>query len=478
MLFNSISFFIFLPIVCLLYWWVPSRYVRWQNLFVVGASYFFYGCWSYRMLALIAFTSLCSWLSGIVIEQIHERRLPVCLGKAIVGVNVSLNLLILGYFKYYNFFVDSLMALFAQWGFSLHLSTVSVLLPVGISFYTFQAIGYSIDVYKTRVKATRDPIAFFAFVSFFPQLVAGPIERADHLLTQFCQPRRWDYAQAVAGVHQMLWGFFKKLLIADNCAPVVEDIFSNYAHYPASTLWMGALLFTFQIYGDFSGYSDIAIGTAKLFGIQLRDNFRYPYCSEDIMAFWRRWHISLNTWFIDYVYIPLGGSRCAWGRHLRNLFIVFLLSGLWHGANWTFVAWGFYHALLYVCLLSYRKWSNRVLIRPSWLSSGFTFVWVLLGWILFRSSDVTSAWAYITHLFTTSWVALPKVSGVNNVYALLALFFAGILFLVEGWNRQRRFGLEGLVACQWYVRYGCYVLLLFGFYFFSNNASGFIYFQF
>lgn len=370
------------------------------------------------------------------------------------------------------------MALFAQCGLSLHLSTLSVLLPVGISFYTFQAIGYSIDVYKKRVEATHDPIAFFAFVSFFPQLVAGPIERADHLLTQFRQPRRWDYTQAVEGVHQMLWGFFKKLLIADNCAPVVEDIFSNYAHYPASTLGMGALLFTFQIYGDFSGYSDIAIGCAKLFGIQLRDNFRYPYFSEDIIVFWRRWHISLNSWFVDYVYIPLGGSRCAWGRHLRNLFIVFLLSGLWHGANWTFVAWGLYHALLYVCLLSYRQWSHRGLICPSWLSVGFTFVCVLWGWILFRSADVTSAWVYITHLFTTSWVALPKVSGVNNVYALLALFFAGILFLVEGWNRQRRFGLEGLVACQWYVRYGCYVLLLFGFYFFSNNASGFIYFQF
>lgn len=370
------------------------------------------------------------------------------------------------------------MALFAQCGLSLHLSTLSVLLPVGISFYTFQAIGYSIDVYKKRVEATHDPIAFFAFVSFFPQLVAGPIERADHLLTQFRQPRRWDYTQAVEGVHQMLWGFFKKLLIADNCAPVVEDIFSNYAHYPASTLGMGALLFTFQIYGDFSGYSDIAIGCAKLFGIQLRDNFRYPYFSEDIIAFWRRWHISLNSWFVDYVYIPLGGSRCAWGRHLRNLFIVFLLSGLWHGSNWTFVAWGLYHALLYVCLLSYRQWSHRGLICPSWLSVGFTFVCVLWGWILFRSADLVSAGEYITRLFTTSWVALPKVSGVNNVYALLALFFAGILFLVEGWNRQRRFGLEGLVACQWYVRYGCYVLLLFGFYFFSNNASGFIYFQF
>ena len=370
------------------------------------------------------------------------------------------------------------MALFAQCGLSLHLSTLSVLLPVGISFYTFQAIGYSIDVYKKRVEATHDPIAFFAFVSFFPQLVAGPIERADHLLTQFRQPRRWDYTQAVEGVHQMLWGFFKKLLIADNCAPVVEDIFSNFANYPASTLGMGALLFTFQIYGDFSGYSDIAIGCAKLFGIQLRDNFRYPYFSEDIMAFWRRWHISLNTWFVDYVYIPLGGSRCAWGHHLRNLFIVFLLSGLWHGANWTFVAWGLYHALLYICLLSYRRWSHRVLICPSWLSVGFTFVCVLLGWILFRSADLASAGGYITRLFTTSWVALPKVSGVNNVYALLALIFAAILFGVEGWNRQRRFGLEGLSACRWPIRYGCYALLLFGFYFFSNNASGFIYFQF
>lgn len=430
------------------------------------------------MLALIAFTSLCSWLSGIAIERVQAKQLPTGWGKAIVGVNVSLNLLILSYFKYYNFFVDSLMALFAQCDLSLHLSTLSVLLPVGISFYTFQAIGYSIDVYKKRVEATHDPIAFFAFVSFFPQLVAGPIERADHLLTQFRQPRRWDYTQAVEGVHQMLWEFFKKLLIADNCAPVVEDIFSNFANYSASTLGMGALLFTFQIYGDFSGYSDIAIGCAKLFGIQLRDNFRYPYFSEDIIAFWRRWHISLNSWFVDYVYIPLGGSRCAWGRHLRNLFIVFLLSGLWHGANWTFVAWGLYHALLYVCLLSYRRWSHLVLIRSSWLSVNFTFVCVLLGWILFRSADLASAWEYITRLFSTSWVALPKVSGVNNVYALLALIFAAILFGVEGWNRQRRFGLEGLIACRWPIRYGCYALLLFGFYFFSNNVSGFIYFQF
>lgn len=297
MLFNSIEYLIYLPIVFLLYWLVFGKRLRLQNLFVVVVSYLFYGWWDYRFLALIALTSFCSWLSGIGIEEVRARagKIPRWFDKGIVVANVIFNLLILSFFKYYDFFVDSLIDAFSYIGISLHISTLSLLLPVGISFYTFQALSYTIDVYRGKLPVTRDIVSFFAFVSFFPQLVAGPIERATNLLIQFERPRSFEYNDAVDGIRQMMWGFFKKILIADNCALVVDDIFGNYGNYPASTLLLGAVLFSFQIYGDFSGYSDIAIGTAKLFGIQLRQNFRYPYFSLDIAEFWRRWHISLNT---------------------------------------------------------------------------------------------------------------------------------------------------------------------------------------
>lgn len=480
MLFNSIEFLVFLPIVFLSYWFLFNRSVKLQNLFVVGVSYLFYGWWDGRFLLLIAFTSFFSWLSGIGIEKIRntsEDNLKSMRLKCrwIAGGNIVLNLLILGFFKYYNFFIESFVSAFSLAGITLHTSTLYVILPVGISFYTFQALSYTIDVYRKRLEPTHDIVAFFAFVSFFPQLVAGPIERATNLLVQFYKPRTFIYDNAVDGVRQMLWGFFKKIVIADNCALVVNDVFGNYGHYSGSTLLMGAILFAFQIYGDFSGYSDIAIGTAKLFGVNLKQNFRYPYFSLNIIDFWRRWHISLNTWFVDYVYIPLGGNRVGRFKHIRNILIIFLLSGLWHGANWTFISWGLYHGLLFICLLLLKGNKQQT---PRLLKMSVTFAFVTLGWILFRSETVYMAFAYITDMFSSSLLKVPKVSGINNVIALISLFFIALMLCIEWKNRDKLFGLDLSAVRSIWIRYSLYMVILVSIYFFGNNSSDFIYFQF
>ena len=342
MLFNSVRFLFFLPVVFMLYWFV-FRTRKLQNFLIVLASYFFYGCWDWRFLILIALTSFCSYWSGLLIASADGHRKQQ---KALAATNIVLNLLILGVFKYYNFFTENLATLFAMFGMTLDRVTLDVILPVGISFYTFQALSYTIDVYRGQIRPTRDMVEFFAFISFFPQLVAGPIERATNLLPQFQRSRQFDYAQAADGIRQMLWGFVKKMIIADNCASGVNLIWSQYDEMTGLVLLVGAFLFTFQIYCDFSGYSDIAIGCARLFGINLKRNFNFPYFSRNISEFWRRWHISLMTWFRDYIYFPLGGSRCAQWKVIRNTLIVFFVSGLWHGANWTFVVWGLYHACL------------------------------------------------------------------------------------------------------------------------------------
>lgn len=336
MLFNSIQFLIFLPIVFLLYWFVFNRSLRLQNAYILVASYIFYGWWDWRFLLLIAFTSFCSWGSGIMIFRLQDRQKK----KIVLYSNIIVNLGILALFKYYDFFVTSFVELVGLIGVSLHGTTLNLILPVGISFYTFQALSYSIDVYRKDIKPAPDIVAYFAYVSFFPQLVAGPIERAKNLLPQILKRRIFDYNLAVDGCRQILWGFFKKVAVADNCAIFVDHVFSNYQNMNGSTLLLAAILFTFQIYGDFSGYSDIAIGVSKLFGIKLKLNFHFPYFSRNLNEFWRRWHISLNTWFVDYVYIPLGGNRRGKMALLRNTMVIFLLSGLWHGANLTYVSWG------------------------------------------------------------------------------------------------------------------------------------------
>lgn len=482
MLFNSVEFLVFLPLVFFFYWFVFNRNLKLQNLFIVVVSYLFYGWWDIRFLLLIAFTSLCSWLSGIWIEKIRSKTGDEGVTKRkcqwVAGGNIVLNLAILGFFKYYNFFVDSFVYVFSSIGITLHVSTLSIILPVGISFYTFQALSYTIDVYKRKLEPTQDIIAFFAFVSFFPQLVAGPIERATNLLTQFYKPRSVEYNEMVDGVRQMLWGFFKKIVIADNCAVAVNDIFGNYENYPASALVMGAVLFAFQIYGDFSGYSDIAIGTAKLFGIRLMQNFRYPYFSLNVIDFWRRWHISLNTWFVDYVYIPLGGSRKGTVVYVRNIFIVFLLSGLWHGANWTFVMWGLYHGILMVSLFLMKKYCSYYPSFHSSVSIPVTFVFVVLGWIFFRAETLPMAVDYLSDLCSVSLFSIPKISGINNVYALVSMFFIVFMLLVEWLNRDKLFGLDLKNVKKTYIRYGLYGMVLFSIYFFGNNSSDFIYFQF
>ncbi|MBR0077852.1 MAG: MBOAT family protein [Bacteroidales bacterium] len=490
MLFNSLQFALFLPIAFLLYWFLFDYALRrcrhqllWQNAFVLAASYVFYGWWNWRFLLLIAFTSLCSWGSGLLIQHSrengdgHKRK-----AKLWLIFNIVINLLILALFKYYDFFVTEFCGLF-------HLPSdgllIHVILPVGISFYTFQALSYSIDVYRGKIEPTKDIIAFFAFISFFPQLVAGPIERATNLLPQFLQKRRFCYDQAADGMRQILWGLFKKIVIADTCAVFVDQVFDTYSTQSGSALFMAAVFFTFQIYGDFSGYSDIAIGTAKLFGIRLMRNFNNPYFSRDIAEFWRRWHISLTTWFRDYVYIPLGGSRVGKAKIIRNTFVIFLVSGLWHGANWTFLAWGAYHALLFLPLIllgKNRKFTGQI-AEGRYLPSGkeslqilLTFCLAVIGWVLFRANTITQAWEYLQGMaqwdtLRASYLFFTQKEVCANTWLCL------LMLMVEWLQRDKQHGLEMQIR-QWYVRYPIYLALMLAIVYFYGDAVTFIYFQF
>lgn len=421
-----------------------NRNNRFQNLFIVVVSYIFYGWWDWRFLLLIAFTSICSYSAGLLIERYRNYPRKA---KTINVLNIVVNLLVLGIFKYYDFFVTSFADLFLRGRTDGLL--LEVILPVGISFYTFQALSYSIDVYRGNIEPTRDVIQFFAYVSFFPQLVAGPIERATNLLPQFAKPREFEYETGVDGMRQILWGLFKKMVVADNCAIYVDQVFSSYQSQSGSTLLLAAVLFAFQIYGDFSGYSDIAIGTAKLFGIKLMRNFNVPYFSRDIAEFWRRWHISLTTWFRDYVYIPLGGSRCSKVKIVRNTFVIFLLSGFWHGANWTFIAWGAYHALLFLPLIllgKNRKYRDVIAERhflPSWKELGqvlLTFFLVVMGWIVFRASSINEALSYLGRMVDYSLISVPWLMQ-RDFY--VPLFISILVTIAVEWiDRKQNHGLS------------------------------------
>ena len=480
MLFNSFEFLLLLPVTFLLYWFV-FKPLRWPNLFLVAASYLFYGWWDYRFLFLIALTTLFSYVSGLLIAHYEGKRERQ---KAVSALNIVLNLTILGVFTYYNFFSENLQALLHSIGITTDWVTLDILLPVGISFYTFQALSYSIDVYRKKLEPCRDIIAFFAYISFFPQLVAGPIERATNLLPQFYRSRTFSYAEAVDGCRQMLWGFFKKMVVADNCAVAVNLIWENYTHESGLTLLLGGLLFTFQIYGDFSGYSDIAIGTARLFGIHLMRNFNFPYFSRDIAEFWRRWHISLTTWFRDYIYIPLGGSRCSRWKVMRNTLIIFLVSGFWHGANWTFIVWGAYHAFLFFPLMLLglnRKYTDVVAkgrLLPSVkeaLQMGFTFLLAVIGWIIFRAESITQAWDYLSRICSPSILHFSSFPGKR------ALLYTFILLTVEWLQREKQHGLqmEGAAICnQLIVRYVIYYIIIISLVLFAGEQGTFIYFQF
>lgn len=480
MLFNSIEFLLFLPIVFLLYWYV-FKPLRWQNLFMVAASYLFYGWWNWRFLILIAATTLFSYVSGRLISHYEGHRNRQ---KWVSTANIVLNLTILCIFKYYNFFAENLSALVrSTLGYQLDPVTLDILLPVGISFYTFQALSYSIDVYQKKLPACKDIVAFFAYISFFPQLVAGPIERATNLLPQFYKSRAFDYPQAVDGCRQIiLWGFFKKMVVADNCAVAVNLIWPDYPNQSAFTLLLGGIFFTFQIYGDFSGYSDIAIGTARLFGISLMRNFNFPYFSRDIAEFWRRWHISLTTWFRDYIYIPLGGSRCARWKVMRNTLIIFLVSGFWHGANWTFIVWGAYHALLFfpLMLLGMNRKYTGVVAAGRYLPSVKeffqmlgTFALTVIGWIIFRAENIGQAWDYLCR------IADPSILSIHFEYGKKTLLYIVVLLTVEWLQRDKQHALqiEDTVhnrAVRWCIYYAIAMIVLC----LQGKQEEFIYFQF
>lgn len=479
MLFNSFEFAIFLPLIFLVYWFVVNKNLKLQNLFIVIVSYLFYGWWDWRFLLLIAFTTAASYFSGTLIDKYRDKRHA----KAIAASNIVLNLVILGIFKYFNFFSDNIAQLFSAFGYELDWVTLDILLPVGISFYTFQALSYTIDVYKCKIEPSRDIVSFFAYVSFFPQLVAGPIERATNLLPQFYKKRTFDYAQASNGMRQILWGLFKKMVVADNCATVANEIFNNYSDQSGSTLVLGAIFFTFQIYGDFSGYSDIAIGVARLLGFNLMRNFNFPYFSRDIAEFWRRWHISLTTWFRDYVYIPLGGSRGGKLLSFRNTIIIFLISGLWHGANWTFIVWGAYHAVLFMPLLllgKNRKNATSIIaqnsILPSIKETGQmlgTFSIVVIGWIIFRADNITMAFDYIYRIFNASLFTFPA-----TVFGKKALLFIGLLVVIEWLGRRNQYALENVPIKYRAIRWILYYALVMCILLFSGQQETFIYFQF
>ena len=477
MIFNSLDFAIFLPIVFLLYWFVFNKNLKAQNALIVVASYVFYGWWDWRFLFLILFSTAVDYTVCILLEKENS----LIKRKLLLWISILVNLGFLGFFKYYNFFLDNFIASFSLFGMEIKSTSLNIILPVGISFYTFQTLSYSIDVYRKKMHATKDFVAFSAFVSFFPQLVAGPIERATQLLPQFKKERKFNYNEAVIGSKQILSGLFKKMVIADNCAYYANMIFDNSANLSGSTLLLGAIFFTFQIYGDFSGYSDIAIGTARLFGFRLMRNFAYPYFSRDIAEFWRRWHISLSTWFRDYLYIPIGGSRGSKFQQIRNIFIVFIVSGFWHGANWTFIFWGFLNALYFIPLMLSNR--NRqyldIVAEHTYLPSIKEFLKILVtfsltvfAWIFFRAENMTHAFKYIKGIADGYLFKIPSIRPTD-------LFVLILMFMVLEWlGRKHEFPLQNIFIKNRVFRWSFYILLILIIIIFSGRQQEFIYFQF
>jgi|TARA_B110000967_G_scaffold209868_1_gene268195 D-alanyl-lipoteichoic acid acyltransferase DltB (MBOAT superfamily) len=482
MLFNSLDFAIFLPIVFILYWFVAHKNLKSQNTLIVVASYVFYGWWDWRFLSLIIFSTVVDYLIGqrLRSEDKQSKR------KVLLWTSIVVNLGFLGFFKYYNFFLENFIDTFSLFGMQISSNSLNIILPVGISFYTFQTLSYTIDVYRKKLEPTQDFIAFSSFVCFFPQLVAGPIERATNLLPQFYKKRTFVYHKAVDGMRQILWGLFKKIVIADNCAEYANQIFDNSADMNGSALVLGAIFFTFQIYGDFSGYSDIAIGTSRLFGFDLKQNFATPYFSRDIAEFWRRWHISLSTWFRDYLYIPLGGSRGGTWMKVRNTFAIFLVSGFWHGANWTFIVWGALNAIYFLpYFLTNNNRKNLGVVAEGKSLPSFrelfamltTFMLTVFAWIFFRAENISHAFSYVRGIFSESFFSIPGFSGRTD--ALITLFLISVFVLVEWIGRKDKFAIESiLLKSDKIFRYLFYLLLCFTIFYFKGDNQEFIYFQF
>ncbi|MGJ3234264.1 MBOAT family O-acyltransferase [Marivirga sp.] len=482
MLFNSIDFAIFLPLVFTIYWLIGTKRLKFQNLLILLASYVFYGWWDWRFLSLVAFSSFVDFFVGLGIYKTNNKLRK----KLLLWTSIIVNLGLLGTFKYYNFFLENIQDAFSFFGQNINIGFLNIILPVGISFYTFQTLSYSIDVYKGKLIPSKNFIAFSAFVSFFPQLVAGPIERAKHLLPQFNKPRKFNKTEAIYGLRQMLWGFFKKIVIADNCAEIANEIFNNSTDYNGSTLLIGALFFTFQIYGDFSGYSDIAIGLSRLFGFNLMKNFAFPYFSRDIAEFWRRWHISLSTWFRDYLYIPLGGSKGGKLNKIRNTFIIFIVSGFWHGANWTFIIWGALNAIYFLPLLISKKNRNNLDVIaqgrfiPKYKEFGqmlLTFSLTVIAWIFFRAENVSHAINYLSTIFSVSIFEPIQFQTLNLNFSLIPIII--VFILIEWLGRENEFAIEKIFN-KWYrpVRWGVYYTIIAIILVYSGAQQDFIYFQF
>jgi alginate O-acetyltransferase complex protein AlgI len=481
MLFNSISFALFLPIVFMFYWFVCHKSVRSQNILLVIASYFFYACWDWRFLFLLVFSTLLDYFSGVKMAEAKNQKIKIFW----FWLSIIVNLGFLGFFKYYNFFITSFAESISNFGLEINPWTLNIILPVGISFYTFHGLSYVIDIYKDKIKVERNFIDYSLFVSFFPLLVAGPIERATHLLPQIQKNRTFSFTMAADGLRQILWGLFKKIVIADKCALYANEIFNNSGDHSGSTLFLGAVYFAFQIYGDFSGYSDIAIGTAKLFGIDLLRNFSFPYFSRDIAEFWRRWHISLSSWFRDYLYIPLGGSKGGMMIKIRNTFIIFLVSGFWHGANWTFIIWGLLNALYIMPSIIFNTNRNNLDIvaqgrylptLKEFIQITLTFSLTVLAWIFFRATSLTHALTYISDMFTWDFFAMPtKMPSNNNTFVMLAFFL-----VIEWLGREQPFalskiGLKWKRPLRWIFYYAIIIII---FYCLDSKEQQFIYFQF
>jgi D-alanyl-lipoteichoic acid acyltransferase DltB (MBOAT superfamily) len=476
MLFDSFDFAIFLPLVFFGYWFIVNKHLKTQNLFILIASYTFYGWWDVRFLALIAFSTLIDFLVGRALEKsvVDRKR------KMLLWLSIAVNLGLLGYFKYSNFFIESFTDAFSFFGRPIEWSGIGIVLPVGISFYTFQTLSYTIDVYRRKIQPTKDIIAFSAFVSFFPQLVAGPIERSTHLLPQFFKKREFDASRAIDGLRQILWGLFKKMVIADNCALFVNEVFGNYTEQSGSTLLLAAIFFFFQVYGDFSGYSDIAIGTGRLFGFNLSQNFAFPFFATSINKFWQRWHISLTTWCRDYIYIPLGGNRGSRLFQFRNTLITFSIMGLWHGAQWTYVVWGVLNAIYFIPSFLKKGNDHEYLASRKMIPSfqevmGMlsVFLAISISLVFFRADDMHHALSYFGRLFSLSFFDIPVFAPTEVIVLVVGML------LVEWVQRFKQHALQfdtGRVSTI--VRWGAYLLIAFLINWYGYIPQDFIYFQF
>ena len=467
-------FLLFVAVSVLVYYIVPHKF---QWLVLLCFSYIYYLAGGVRYVGFILFSTLVTWGIALAVEKAEAGGSHKSARNFLV-LGLILNFGMLGVIKYTNFMIENLNALF-----HMNLRGMEILLPLGISFYTFQSSGYLLDVYWKRCEAEKNPVKYALFVSFFPQILQGPIGRYSRLAHQLYEPHKFEGKNITRGFERILWGFFKKMIIADNCAMAVNEIWGSYQYQSGFTLLLGGLLFTFQIYGDFSGYSDIAIGCARLFGIDLMKNFNYPYFSRDISEFWRRWHISLSTWFRDYIYIPLGGSRCKKTKIIRNTFIIFIISGLWHGANWTFILWGIYHALLFMPLLllnKNRRYTKNVIAEGKLLPSFkeavqmfSTFFLVLIGWIIFRSNDIGEASDYLARLFS------PSLFEVSFPHGKRALIYCLVLLIIEWMQREKEHALQiNKEIKSPVVRWGIYYILIFIIVFLQGTPADFIYFQF